>query len=392
MSTSQVLKRSLSICRNDNRKQNIGLLAARTGERTMDTIDAVSVDAERNDNLKKAKLENGFYNIIDGEKVSPSKRLTVVDPATGKRLAAIPDVDRTLLNKAISAGRNAFPGWRVVPFERRKAMLAGLLNKIDSHVDELCARLTAEQGGPLAQAREEIALLTKAFGTALMQMAPPAKEQDARPIEQITKRYVPIDDGGSISRWDLPVILSFAKVLPALLAGDTVVLRPSALLPLTVLRISEYIRELLPSGVFNVVTGGHDLWPWLTSHSGIDVITFTRSTNIGERASESAAGTRRPATLELGNDSRTVGDVDLEKIALFGTIALVPVNCNPGRYGLASTLFEILSFQPVRVRTQVLVWSLARKASYTFQSSAPTPNMVWKKDYDATTTDDRREL
>jgi acyl-CoA reductase-like NAD-dependent aldehyde dehydrogenase len=357
----------------------------------MDRIDGVSVDAERNDNLKKAKLENGFYNIIDGEKVSASKRLSVVNPATGKRLAAIPDVDRTLLNKAISAGRNAFPGWRVVPFERRKAMLAGLLNKIDSHVDELCALLTAEQGGPLAQAREEIALLTKAFGPALMQVAPPAKEQDAQPIEQITKRYVPIDDG-RISRWDLPVILSFGKVLPALLAGDTVVLRPSPLLPLTVLRISEYIRELLPSGVFNVVTGGHDLWPWLTSHSGIDLITFTRSTNIGERASESAAGTLRPATLELGNDSRAVTDVDGEKIALFGSIVLVPVNCKPGRYGLASTLFEILSFRPVRVRTQVLVWSLARKASYTFQSSAPTPNPVWKKGYDATTIDDRREL
>jgi acyl-CoA reductase-like NAD-dependent aldehyde dehydrogenase len=213
--------------------------------------------------------------------VSASKRLSVVNPATGKQLAAIPDVDRTLLNKAISAARNAFPGWRVVPFERRKAMLASLLNKIDSHVDELCALLTAEQGGPLAQAREEIALLTKAFGPALMQMAPNAKEQDAQPIEQITKRYVPIDDGGSISRWDLPVILSFGKVLPALLAGDTVALRPSPFTPLAVLRISEYIRELLPPGVFNVVTGGRDLWPWLTSHSGIDLITFTRSANIG---------------------------------------------------------------------------------------------------------------
>ena len=76
----------------------------------MDTIDAVSVDAERNDNLKKAKLENGFYNIIDGEKVSPSKRLSVVDPATGKRLAAIPDVDRTLLNKQSVLGEMHFQG------------------------------------------------------------------------------------------------------------------------------------------------------------------------------------------------------------------------------------------------------------------------------------------
>jgi hypothetical protein len=71
----------------------------------MDRIDVLSVDAERNDNLKKAQLENGFYNIIDGEKVSASKRLSVINPATGKQLAAVPDVDRTLLNKAIS-GRN----------------------------------------------------------------------------------------------------------------------------------------------------------------------------------------------------------------------------------------------------------------------------------------------
>jgi acyl-CoA reductase-like NAD-dependent aldehyde dehydrogenase len=118
------------------------------------------------------------------------------------------------------------------------------------------------------------------------------------------------------------------------LAGDTVVLRPSPLIPLTVLRISDYVRELLPPGVFNVVTGGHDLWPWMTSRSGIDLITFTRSTNIGKRVSEAAAGTLEPVTLELGgNDSRAVADTDPEKITLFGSIALVPVNCKPGRYG-----------------------------------------------------------
>ena len=311
---------------------------------------------------------------------------------TNKRLATVPDAERALFAIAISAARNAFSAWDAVPFARRKAILARVLNKMDDDADELSALLTAEQRITLAEARWEINLLINEFGPALMQMELPEKGQDARPIKHITKCYVPIEAGGAVSLRNLPVILSFGKVLPALLAGDTVVLRPSPLLPLTVLRISEYIRELVPSGVFNVVTGGHDLWPWLTSNSGIDVITFTRSTNIGERASESAAATLRPATLELGNDSRTVGDVDPEKIALFGSIALVPVNCKPGRYGLASALFEILSFRPVRVRTQVLVWSLARKASYTFQSSAPTPNTVWKKDYDATTTDDRGEL
>jgi acyl-CoA reductase-like NAD-dependent aldehyde dehydrogenase len=333
----------------------------------MDTIDARPVMQKRNDNLKKAKLEHGFYSVIDGKKAAASKSLPVINPATGKQLAAVPDVDRALLNKAISDARNALAGWGAVPFGHRKAILASLLNKIDDHADELSALLTAAQGGPLAQARWEIDLLTKAFGPALMQMAPPAKEQDVQPIEQITKRYVPIDVGGAISLWNLPVILSFGKVLPALLTGDTVVLGPSPFTPLSVQQISEYIRELLPPGVFNVVTGGQDLWPWMTSHSGIDLITFTRSTNIGKPVLQSAAGTLNPVTLELGgNDLRAVTDTDPEKIALFGSIVLVPVNCKPGRYGLASTLFEILSFRPVRMRTQVLVWSLARKASYTF--------------------------
>ena len=165
----------------------------------MHTIDALSVGAERNDNLKKAKLENGFYNIIDGEKVAARKRLPVISPATGKQLAGVPDVDHALLNKAISDARNAFSGWGAVPFGRRKAILACLLNKIDDHADELSALLAAEQGGPLAQARWEIDLLTEAFGSVLMQMAPPEKEQDAQPIEQITKRYVPIDGSGAIS-------------------------------------------------------------------------------------------------------------------------------------------------------------------------------------------------
>jgi acyl-CoA reductase-like NAD-dependent aldehyde dehydrogenase len=337
----------------------------------MDTIDATAVDTERNDNLKKAKLEDGFYNIIDGEQVAASKKISVINPVTGKQLAVVPDVDRALLNEAIGDARNAFSRWDAVPFGRRKAILASLLNQIDDHADELSALLSTEQGGPLAQARWEIDLLTRAFGPALMQMAPPAKKQDGQPVKHITQRYVPIDASGVTSLGNLPVILSFGKVLPALLAGDTVVLRPSPFTPLTVLRISEYIRELLPPGVFNVVTGGHDLWPWMRSHSGIDLIRFTRSTNIEERISKSVAGTLRPMTPELeGNDSRAVTDTDPEKIALFGSIALVPVHCEPGRYGLASTLFAILSFQPVRMKTQVLVWSLARKASKTSPSRA----------------------
>lgn len=333
----------------------------------MDTIDARPVEAERQDDLHQVKFERGFYNIVNGRKVAANKRLSVINPVTKKQLVAVPDVDRALLNRALTGARQASSEWGAVSFGRRKAILASLLSKIEDHADELCALLTTERGGPVAQARWEIDLLTQAFGPALMQMEEYEKEKDQRTITQITKRFVPIDGGGVISRWNLPVILSFGKVLPALLTGYTIVLRPSPLLPLTVLRISEYIRELLPPGVFNVVTGGQDLWPWLTSHSGIDLINFTRSTNIRGGSSESAATPRRPATLDPAeNDSKAVADIDPEKAALFGSVALVQVNCKPGRDGLASTLFEILSFRPVRIRTQILVWSLARKASYAF--------------------------
>jgi aldehyde dehydrogenase (NAD+) len=128
---------------------------------------------------------------------------------------------------------------------------------------------------------------------------------------------MPIGVVGAISPWNLPVLISFYKTLPALLAGNTVVLKPSPFAPLTVLRISDYINELLPPGVFNVVTGGDDLGPWMTLHTGIDLITFTGSTFTGKRVLASAAATLKRVTLELGgNDPGIIlADAEPEKIA-----------------------------------------------------------------------------
>jgi acyl-CoA reductase-like NAD-dependent aldehyde dehydrogenase len=108
-----------------------------------------------------------------------------------------------------------------------------------------------------------------------MQMDLYDKKQNVQHIGHITKRYTPIGVVGAISPWNLPAIISFVKLLPALLAGNTAELKPSPFTPLTVLRISDYINVLLPPGVFNVVTGGDDLGPWMTSHPGFDLITFT---------------------------------------------------------------------------------------------------------------------
>jgi aldehyde dehydrogenase (NAD+) len=107
------------------------------------------------------------------------------------------------------------------------------------------------------------------------------------------------------------------KVAPALLAGNTVVLKPSPFTPLTTLRMGELLRGVLPDGVLNIVTGGDALGPWMTSHPGIDKISFTGSSATGRKVMASAAETLKRVTLELGgNDAAIVlPDVDVAEVA-----------------------------------------------------------------------------
>src|SRR4029453_5688645 len=100
----------------------------------------------------------------------------------------------------------------------------------------------------------------------------------------------------------LPVIISFMKTIPALLVGNTLVLKPSPFTPLTVLRIADYIGDFLPPCVLNTVTGRDELGPWMTSHRGIDYISFTGSIETGKRVLASASANLKHASLELGGN------------------------------------------------------------------------------------------
>ena len=267
--------------------------------------------------LKRARLTAGFPNIVNGQRIDTTKRMKIFDPATGEELASVTDTQKDGLEQAVQAAKAAFPLWSSKTWNERRDLLRNAMEELKAHTDELCTILTAENGRPYSMAQWEITWIFETYVPALLQMELPDSTWNETGVGQITKRYVPLGVVAAISPWNLPFLLSFTKVLPSLLAGNTVVLKPAVFTPLTVLRAADYIREMLPPGVLNVISGGDDLGPWMTSHPDFQKVSFTGSSETGCKVFASAAPTLKHLTLELGgNDSGIVlPDADPQAIA-----------------------------------------------------------------------------
>lgn len=254
--------------------------------------------------------------LIDGQPATGDASLTVINPATEQVTGTVPDASMDDLDRAVAAARAAFPSWAATPIEERRAALNAIADVILANKDELKSLLTSEQGKPHADAEGEI--IGGAYwlkGTATLDL-PVTVQEDAEGRTSET-RHVPIGVVGAIAPWNFPIILAMFKIGPALLAGNTMVLKPSPFTPLTTLRIGQLVTEILPPGVLNIVTGGDALGPWMTSHPGIDKVSFTGSTATGKRVMQSTASTLKRVTLELGgNDAAIVlPDVDVDAVA-----------------------------------------------------------------------------
>jgi aldehyde dehydrogenase (NAD+) len=250
--------------------------------------------------------------LIDGALVAGSASMPVIDPATEAEFARAPDCSAAELDVAIAAARRAFHAWRRVDIEERRALVSQMAGRIEPHVQELARLLTQEQGKPVAVAVREFDS-TLRFMKGLSTLELPETINEDTPVRRSTTRRVPVGVVAALSPWNYPVLLSWWKVVPALLAGNTVVLKPAPQTPLSVLRMAELMTDLLPPGVLNVISGGDHLGPRLTVHPGVDKISFTGSTPTGRRIMESAAPTLKRLTLELGgNDAAIVmPDVDI---------------------------------------------------------------------------------
>lgn len=260
--------------------------------------------------------QTSYTMTIGGQAVSGATSFEVLNPATGQVIGSAPDCTPEQLDAAVAAARKAFPAWSATPIEKRREALLAIAGVLGGNVEELKRLLTSEQGKPHEGAMGDI------LGGAYWCQATSTLEIPEKVVEESAERHgitrhVPIGVVGAIAPWNFPIILAMFKVAPALLAGNTVVLKPSPFTPLTTLRMGELLRGVLPDGVLNIVTGGDSLGPWMTSHPGIDKISFTGSSATGRKVMASAAETLKRVTLELGgNDAAIVlPDVDVAEVA-----------------------------------------------------------------------------
>ena len=262
------------------------------------------------------KFDTDFAMLIGGAMDPGTASFDVLNPATEKAVGIAPDATRDDLDRAIIAARAAFPSWAATSVEDRKKMLNAMAAAIMANIDPLKRLLTAEQGKPHADAEGEIGGAAYwLMGAASLDMPVTVNEDSAERYSET--RHVPIGVVGAIAPWNYPMILAMFKVGPALLAGNTMVLKPSPFTPLTTLKFGELVKDILPAGVLNIVSGGDALGPWMTEHPGIDKVSFTGSTATGKRVMQSASATLKRVTLELGgNDPAIVmPDVDVEAVA-----------------------------------------------------------------------------
>jgi aldehyde dehydrogenase (NAD+) len=260
-------------------------------------------------------FDKDFTMTIDGRSAAIHDHFDVIDPATATVVAKAPDCTREQLDQAVASARGAFSAWSRRPLAERQKLILKLADAMESAVDDLARLLTLEQGKPLAEAQGEI-LNAAGRCRVLAGFDIPAVIVEDSPQRRIEMLRVPIGVVAALSPWNFPLGISVMKSASALLAGNTVVLKPSPFTPLTTLKMGEIARDILPAGTLNVITGGDDLGPWLTSHPGIDKITFTGSTRTGRKVMESAAATLKRVTLELGgNDAAIVlPDVDIDAV------------------------------------------------------------------------------
>jgi acyl-CoA reductase-like NAD-dependent aldehyde dehydrogenase len=246
-------------------------------------------------------------------------RLSVLNPATEETIAELDEAEVEQADEAVARAKAAYPAWRAVPPAQRARLLRRLAALVEENGEEL-ARIESENvGKPISGARAEVGMVAEVFH--FYAGAVDKHHGETIPVAggvDMTFRE-PLGVVGLIVPWNFPLNIASWKLGPALACGNTVVLKPAELTPLSALRLKELMDEAgIAEGVVNVIVGkGSVVGQHLVEHPDVAKIAFTGSTEVGREVMKGAAGTIKRVTLELGGKSANVifADADLEKAA-----------------------------------------------------------------------------
>lgn len=261
-----------------------------------------------------------FGMLIGGRKVPASGVFSVMNPATGAVVGQAPNATLADLDDAVTAAQAAFPAWAALPDDQRQAICAALAGKLADHAEDIARLITLEQGKPLGGLGSRFEMGgAQAWAGHTASLSLPVKVLQDDNAGRVELHRKPIGVVGSITPWNWPVMIAIWHILPALRAGNTVVVKPSPYTPLSTLRTVEVLNTLLPPGVLNVITGDDreaNLGAAMSAHDGIGKIVFTGSCATGERVMASAARTMKRLTLELGGNDAGIVLADADPAAI----------------------------------------------------------------------------
>lgn len=261
--------------------------------------------------MTNGKLQNKYQLFIGGEwkDASDGKTFTTTCPADGKVLAECAEATREDVDEAVKAAWKAFETWKKVTVNERAAILNKIADIIDANTEHLAMIETLDNGKPI---RETMAVDIpmsaqhfRYFAGCIM-----ADEGSANMLGNDTLSLIlrePIGVVGQIVPWNFPFLMAAWKLAPVLASGCCTVFKPSSTTPLSVLELARMIQDVIPAGVFNVITGaGSRSGQYMLEHKGFRKLAFTGSTEVGRNVALAAAQKLIPATLELGGKSANI--------------------------------------------------------------------------------------
>jgi acyl-CoA reductase-like NAD-dependent aldehyde dehydrogenase len=244
---------------------------------------------------------------IDGQPASSPQTLKVVNPATGQVFAEVPDCTPEQLDVAMRGAQRAFASWKD-DYAQRRAVMYACADALEANAEELGRLATMEQGMPLAGGVGGVLASAGNFRYyADLDIPRVTVQDDDAALVEIVRR--PIGVIAAIKPWNVPIGMAVNAIAPAFRAGCTAVLKPSPFTPVVTLRMGEVLRDIVPAGVLNIVSGGNELGQWMTEHPVPRGVSFTGSIATGKKVNVAAAADLKRVLLELGgNDAAIVLD------------------------------------------------------------------------------------